>query len=83
MVDCVFYLTSVMFTGKISHCTAIVTSMTIQLISVNLEVDIVVKTLIWDLFSLSTYFSNTWQYIKHLIFSSVHSVLLFFHFCYS
>lgn len=76
-------MTSVMFTGIISHCTDIVTSMTIQLISVNLEVDIVVKTLIWDLFSLSTYFSNTWQYIKHLLFSSVHSVLLFLHFCYS
>jgi hypothetical protein len=36
---------------------------------VNLEVDIVVKTLIWDLFSLSTYFSNTRQYIKPPIYA--------------
>ena len=54
--------------------------MTIQLISVNLEVDIVVKTLIWDIFSLSTYFSNTWQYIKHLLFSSLHSGITIFAF---
>jgi hypothetical protein len=37
-----------MFTGKISHCTAIVTSMTIQLISVNLEVVIVVTPIYAD-----------------------------------
>jgi hypothetical protein len=80
MVGCVFYLTSVTFDqlGIISHCTTIVTSMSIQLISVNLEIDIVVKTLIWDIFSLSTYFSNTWQYIKHLLFSKFRFLLVLF-----